>query len=109
MKIENMHTPVLRPRKHYAELTSEPGGKTANLADSLVINQQSTEKDYVEPNPYDYQHMKPKAESVMRPHTTEMSNYHGQSIIDIYSDDYGPNEHSERSGANPMSVNSNMP
>ena len=72
-----MQTPVIRPRKHYAELTSESGGKTANLADSLVINQQSTEKDYVEPNPYDYQHIEPKTDSAMRPHTTEMSNYHG--------------------------------
>ena len=72
-----MHTPVIRPRKHYAEFTSESGGKTANLADSLVLNQQSTEKDYSEPNPYAYQHIKSKAELTIRPHTTEMSNYHG--------------------------------
>ena len=109
MKIENMQTPIIRPRKHYADISSESEGRPTNFADSLVLNKQSTEKDYTEPNPYVYQHIKAKAEQTIRPHTTEMSNYHGQSIIDIYSDDYGPNEHSERSGSNPMTVNSNVP
>ena len=76
----------------------------------MNLNEDSTEKDYAESNPYVYKNLKAKAESVIRPHTTEKSKQ-GQSITDVYSDGFRPTEQSERSGsrANLVTTNSNGP
>ena len=80
----------------------------------MNLNEDSAEKDYVESNPYVYKNVRVKADSAMRPHTTEKSKQ-GQSIIDVYSDGFGPNEQSESSGeriesrTNLLATNTNDP
>ena len=71
-----MPTPLVIPRKgtQYAELTPGPAPNHGSIVDSVNLNEDSTEKDYAESNPYVYKNIKAKAEAAMRPHTTEKSN-----------------------------------
>ena len=82
---------------------------SAPIFDSVNLNEDSEGKDYTEANPYVYKNISAKADSAMRPHTTDKSNK--QSITDVYSDGFGPNDLSEdkESRANLVTANSNGP
>ena len=100
----------IHKRDPLGELTTE----SVPIISSGNLNEDSAGKDYVESNPYVYKNVKIKSESAMRPHTTEKSKQ-GQSIIDVYSDGFGPTDQSEssgergESGTNLLTTNTNDP